>query len=105
MLDPEISGLAKRATPIAFDGEFPQVEIPITEMVPLVKVAPNVTCIEAVPCPETNVVFVGSVHWYDEQPEIGRMEYVATLEVPLMVQTELTDCVNTGRVDIGDNFG
>ena len=51
------------------------------------------------------MVLEGRVHRYEEQPEIGRIEYVARLEVPLMLQTELTDCVNTGRVDIGDNVG
>ena len=98
-------GLANKTILTAEDGEFPHEEIPVTEMEPLVKEDPKVTCMDVGPCPETKVVFEGSVHWYDEQPEIGRMEYVAVVAVPRRLQTDVTDWVNTGTVAIASSFG
>ncbi len=67
---PEISGFNNNAMPTDLEGEFPHEEIPITEIDPDVNDDPKVTWMDVVPCPETNVVFDGSVHWYEEQPEI-----------------------------------
>ncbi len=67
---PEMMGLASKTTLIEDEGEFPHEEIPITEIDPDVNDDPKVTWMDVVPCPETNVVFDGSVHWYEEQPEI-----------------------------------
>jgi hypothetical protein len=67
----------------------------VTLILPAVKLEAKVTEIETVPCPDTRVAPVGTVHVYpfENAPAVAGIVYVTAVSVPAYKQTFVEEAV------------